>query len=137
MGSRIKKEISKSDYIISIIFNLILLYIFNNLLNWHVYFITNALNSVLWIINLSIIATIIINSLLFLYDPEWFRHLMKIFLNVFAFIAVYFLFTVFPFNFNNFYINWGLKILLIVGMMGIVIAFLEESYLLITRRRES
>ena len=130
-----KKERSKkSDYIISIIFNLVLLYVFNNLLNWHVYFVTNALNSVLWIINLSIIATIIVNALLLLYDPDWFRHFMKIFLNIFAFIAVYFLFTVFPFNFNNFYINWGLKILLIVGMIGIAIAIIEEIYLLITRR---
>jgi hypothetical protein len=137
LEKQIKKEKSKkSDYIISIIFNLILLYVFNNLLNWHVHFITNALNEVLWIINLSIIATIIINSLLLLYDPEWFRHVMKIVLNIFAFIAVYFLFKVFPFNFNNFYINWGLKILLILGMIGIAIAFIEEFYFLITRRHE-
>jgi hypothetical protein len=137
LEKQIKKEKSKkSDYIISIIFNLILLYVFNNLLNWHVYFVTNALNSVLWIINLSIIATIIINTLLLFYDPEWFRHVMKIILNIFAFIAVYFLYNAFPFNFNNIYINWGLKILLIVGMIGIAIAFIEEFYLLITRRPE-
>jgi hypothetical protein len=61
---------------------------------------------------------------------------MKIFLNIFAFIAVYFLFKVFPFNLNNFYLNWGLKILLIVGMIGIVIAFITEFYFLISRRPE-
>ena len=131
-----KVKSKKSDYVASIIFNLILWYIFNNLLKWHVYFITDALNEVLWIINLSILTTIIINAILLMFDPEWFRHLMKIILNIFAFIAVYFVYTVFPFKFNSIYIVWGFKILLIVGMIGIAIAFIEEIYLLITRRNE-
>jgi hypothetical protein len=131
---RNRKNIEKSEYVIAIIVNLILLYVFNNLLNWHVYFITNALNEVLWIINLSIIAAIIGNALLLSYNPEWFRHVMKTILNIFAFVAVYFLYKVFPFNFNNPSLNWGLNILLILIMIGLAIAIIVEFYYLLTRK---
>ena len=131
---RNRKREQKSEYFVAIIFNLIFLYIVNNLLNWHVYFITNAFNDVLWIINLSIIATIIGNALLLLYSPERFRHVIKIVLNIFAFIATYFVYEVFPFNFYNSFYNWGVNILLILAMIGIVIATIIEIYLLVTGR---
>ena len=131
---RNRKREQKSEYLVAIIFNLIFLYIVNNLLNWHVYFITNAFNDVLWIINLSIIATIIGNALLLLYSPERFRHVIKIVLNIFAFIATYFVYEVFPFNFYNSFYNWGVNILLILAMIGIVIATIVEIYLLVTGR---
>jgi len=131
---RNRKREQKSEYFVAIIFNLIFLYIANNLLNWHVYFITNAFNDVLWIINLSIIATIIGNALLLVYSPERFRHVIKIILNIFAFIAVYFVYEVFPFNFYNSFYNWGVNILLILAMIGIVIATIVEIYLLVTGR---
>ena len=131
---RNRKREQKSEYFVAIIFNLIFLYIVNNLLNWHVYFITNAFNDVLWIINLSIIATIIGNALLLVYSPERFRHVIKIILNIFAFIAVYFVYEVFPFNFYDSFYNWGVNILLILAMIGIIIATIVEIYLLITGR---
>ena len=131
---RNKKREQKTEYITAIIFNLIFLYIVNNLINWQVYFITNAFNEVLWIINLSIIATIIGNALLILYNPKRFRHVMKIILNIFAFIAVYFVYKVFPFNFYNSFYNWGFNILLILAMIGITIAIIIEFYLLVTGR---
>lgn len=133
LEKRNKKENStkKSEYIGAIIVNLILLYIFNNLLNWHVYFITNALNDILWIINLSILATILGNALLLWCNPEWFRHIIKIILNIFAFIAVYFIYSVFPFSFNSFLIDWSVTIALILAMVGIVIAtIIEVSFLI-------
>jgi hypothetical protein len=127
----IKRE-QKSEYFVAIIFNLIFYYIVNNLLNWQVYFITNSFNEVLWIINLSIIITIIGNIILLVYSPERFRHLMKIILNIVAFIAVYFVYIVFPFNFYNSFYNWGFSILMILAMIGIIIASIVEIYLLVT-----
>lgn len=129
---RNRKKERTVEYVIAIIASLILLYVFNNLLNWHVYFVTDALNQVLWIINLSLITTIIGNAFLLLFKPEWFRHLMKIIINVINFIAVYLVYVVFPFNFNNSFLNWGLNILLILIMIGIVIATVVELYYLIT-----
>lgn len=132
-----KKKDRKSDYIFAIIFNLIFLYIVNNLLNWNIYFITNALNEVLWIVNLSIIAAIIGNALLLAYNPEWFRHVMKIIMNIFAFISTYFVYIVFPFDFKSSFLNWGLNIFLILVMIGIVIAIIVEFYFLVNRRPDS
>jgi len=131
-GNR-KKE-KTVEYIIAIIFSLILLYVFNNLLNWHIYFVTNAINEVLWIINLSLIATIIGNALLILYGPEWFRHVVKIIINIFSFIAVYLVYMVFPFNFNNSFLNWGLSVFLILIIIGIITAIIVELYHLLTRK---
>jgi len=131
-----RKLEKNGEYIAAIIVNLIFLYIFNNLLSWHVYFVTNALNEVLWIINLSIIVTIIGNFLMLVYHPIWFRHITKIILNVFAFAAVYFVFIVFPFNFNNAFLNWGLAVLLILAMIGIIIASLVEIVLLVTGKEK-
>lgn len=128
----IKEKSKKSEYIATIIFNLIFLYIFNNLLNWHIYFITNSFNEVLWIINLSIIVSIIGNALLLVYDPVRFRHLVKIIMNMVSFVAVYLVYDVFPFNFYNSFYNWGFSILLILVMLGIIIGTIVEIYLLIT-----
>lgn len=125
----------KADYIFAIISGFIFLYIVNNLLNWNVYFITGALNEVLWIINLSIIVTVIGNALILAYNPEWLRHAIKIIINIINFISAYFVYTVFPFNFYNFFINWGLSILLILIMIGIAIAVIVEFYFLVTGKR--
>jgi hypothetical protein len=120
------------EYIGAIIFSFIFLYIVNNLLNWHVYFITSAFNDVLWIINLSIAVNIIGNFLMLIYRPEWFRHLTKIVLNIVAWVAVYLVYIVFPFNFSNSFLNWGWSVLLILAMIGIIIATIVEIYLLVT-----
>lgn len=125
----------KADYIFAIISGFIFLYIVNNLLNWNVYFITGALNEVLWIINLSIIVTVIGNALILAYNQEWLRHAIKIIINIINFISAYFVYTVFPFNFYNFFINWGLSILLILIMIGIAIAVIVEFYFLVTGKR--
>ena len=127
MVTNIKKE-RTSEYIVAIIFNIIFFYIVNNLLNWNIYFITPALNEVLWIINLSIIATIIGNILLLLYSSEGFRNIIKIIINTINFVAVYFVYEVFPFNFNNSFYNWVISIFLILIMIGLVIASLVEVY---------
>lgn len=127
-----KKSGQKSEYVAAIIFNLIFWYIVNNLLNWQVYFVTNAFNEVLWIINLSIIVSIIGNALLLFYSPERLRHGVKIIINIVSFIAVYMVWELFPFNFYNSFYDWVFNILIILAMIGIVIATIVEIYLLIT-----
>ncbi len=134
MTAKRDKKGRKSEYIAAIVVNIILLYIFNNLINWHVYFITNALNDILWIINAAIIVTIIGNIVLLVYNPGWFRHIMKIILNIVAIIAVYNIFTVFPFNFSSFLIDWSVTIALIFIMVGITIATIVELFFLIIGR---
>ena len=126
-----QRDYKKSEYIGAIVVNIILLYIFNNLVNWHIYFITGAFNEVLWIINLAVIAVIIGNILLLIFNPEWFRHIVKIILNIFVITAVYSIYSIFPFNFSSFLTDWSVTIALIFVMIGIVIATIVELFLLI------
>lgn len=136
MENNRKKGSRKAEYIAAIIFNLIFLYIVNNLLNWNIYFITSALNEVLWIINLSIIVAIIGNALFLVYNPDWFRHIIKTIINIIALISTYFVYIVFPFDFYNSFINWGLSIFLILIMIGIAIAIIVEFYYLVSGRSD-
>jgi hypothetical protein len=125
------KNSKKSEYIGAIVVNVILLYIFNNLVNWQVNFITNAFNEVLWVINLAIMATIIGNIMFLIFNPEWFRHIIKMILNIFAFTAIYSIYSVFPFNFSSFLIDWSVTIALIFIMVGIAVATIIELFFLI------
>ncbi|MCZ3367390.1 MULTISPECIES: hypothetical protein [Methanobacterium] len=126
-----EKNSKKSEYIGAIVVNVILLYIFNNILNWQVNFITNAFNEVLWVINLAIMATIIGNIMFLIFNPEWFRHIIKMILNIFAFTAIYSIYSVFPFNFSSFLIDWSVTIALIFIMVGIAVATIIELFFLI------
>jgi hypothetical protein len=65
-----------------------------------------------------------------------YQHIMKIILNILAFIAVYFLYKVFPFNFNEFYLDLSLNIVLILVMIGIATAIIIEFFLLVIIRPE-
>ncbi|MGB9937002.1 MAG: hypothetical protein ACPK7O_04730 [Methanobacterium sp.] len=125
------KSAKKSEYIASIIVNIILLYIFNNILSWNISFITEALNSILWIINLSIIAAIIGNVLLLVYDPQFFRNIIKIILNIFSLYAVYALYNVFPFVFSTGYITIALQFALLITIIVLIIATIIEFLFLV------
>jgi len=132
---KIKKDNNKSrksGYIGAIIFNLIFFYIVNNLLNWNISFIADSLSTILWIINLSIAAAILGNLLLLIYDSEWFRHVIKIVMNIFAFTATYFVYKVFPFSFSSALINEIFIIVLILVMVAIVIAAIVELVMLLS-----
>ncbi len=129
-----KKKSGKGGFIAAIIVNLILLFVFNNLLNWGIPFLTSAYSGVLWAINLSIGATIIANILFLVYDAGWFRHLAQLILNVIALFVIFLIYSIFPFTFTA--ASWAswVKIALIVIMAGIGIAIIVELFKLILRK---
>lgn len=126
-----EKPVKKSEYIFSIIANLILLYIANNLLNWNISFITDVFTQVLWIINLSIVVTILGNVMFLVYDPSWFRHLTKAVMNTFGFIVTYTLYIVFPFSFSQSYTVFAVKLALIIIMVLLVLTVAFEIFKLL------
>ncbi len=128
-----EKQVHTSEFIIAIIVNLIFLYIFNNLLNWHINFITTNFQNVLPIINLALGFTIIVNILYIIYHPKWLRDSLQIIINILGFLVIYSLYTVFPFTFNQILITYGLKFVLIVLMIGVIVATVYLILTLITR----
>lgn len=126
-----EKDVSKSEFIVAIIGNIIILYIVNNLLSWNLSFITSSFQDVLWIFNISICATIIVNIIFLAFHPGWFRSLVKIILNILSFLVCYYLYTIFPFIFSQAAYTIILKIILIFGMVALIIASLIEVLRLI------
>ena len=129
-----KRTARRAGYIIAIIVNVVLIYVFNNLVRWGVPFIKSRLNEILWAFYLSLVATIIANALYLIYDAGWFRHLTQMGLAVLAFNSVYQLYTVFPFDFKFAIWEQGLRLALILAMVGTVIAFVVELGKLIARK---
>jgi hypothetical protein len=134
MPKTVKKKPGKSGFIAAIIVNLILLFVFNNLLNWGVPFLTSAYSGVLWAINLSLGATIIANILFLVYDAGWFHHLAQLVLNVIALFVFFLIYSIFPFTFTAESWAFWIKIALIVVMAGIGIGIIVEVFRLILRK---
>jgi hypothetical protein len=121
-----EKAIKRSEYIFAIIVNLMIIYIVNNLLNWNLSFISSSFSQVLWAINLSIIVTILGNLLFLVYNPSWFRHLMKAIMNIFGLLAVYIFYKVFPLIISQTYIILTIKIVLIIIMVVVTLSIFFE-----------
>ena len=88
-------------YIVSIMVNIALLYITNNLMNWNVPFLTKDFAQCLWAVNLSLGVTIFINFIFIFFNRKWFKNLMQAFGNVFAFISGFIFWRVFPLNLSD------------------------------------
>jgi hypothetical protein len=126
-AKRESKEISVATYYIIMAVDIILLYVLNNILNYLTHpvdvntvsgygtFITNAVNalitfripfvteaflSCLWAVNLALTAGIIGSFVLLLYRPKWFHHLVQVILAALTVLAVYIVYSVFPFSFE-------------------------------------
>lgn len=128
-----EKEPKTSEFIGAIIANVILLYIVNNLLSWNLSFIAPSFQDVLWIFNISIVATIIGNIIFLIYHPGWFRSIIRIILNILGFMVAYYLYTVFPFISSNNWVIYSVKFALIVVMVVMVIVTIVEVVKLILR----
>jgi hypothetical protein len=137
-------------YIIGIAISTVILYIVNNLLNIYVpwipgdfsKFFWNILNNVynhveiphllktfgqcLWAINLYLLLSILGNFVLLLYRPRWFHHLTQAVVTGLALLAVYTIYRIYPFSFDQGAINTGIKAGLIVIMAGLGIGSLFE-----------
>ncbi len=123
-----EKAVNKSEYIFAIIANLIILYIANNIMNWNLSFISATFSQVLWTINLAIGSAIIGNILFLFYDPSWFRHLLKVFINIFGLIAAYTFYIIFPLSFSQNLVSLGVIFALIVMMIAFALATLFEVF---------
>jgi hypothetical protein len=128
------KKPRKSRYFGAIIINVVLIWVFANLLNWGVPFLTSDYSRVLWAIDLSLAATILANILFLIFDPGWFRHLLQVGLNIISIIVGIIIFLIFPFTFARESWAIGVKVVLIVIIVGIIIGTIAEFIQFILRK---
>jgi len=124
-GKKIEKP---AGYIAAIIVNFILIWVFGQLPEW-LPFLTNSFFAVLPLFYISFIATVIANILFLAIDSRVFQGLAKVLLNAWGVVVMISLYFVFPFDFSHYSnANWGLilKIILLVGIFGTVLATIIE-----------
>jgi hypothetical protein len=134
-----KKRASRSTrrfgYLVAVSVNLVLLYVVNNLLAWDVLpWLTDDFEQILPILNLSLLATMVINVVYVWFDPGWFKSLTQIGLSVISLVVVVRLFRVFPFDFSPYESGWATltRFVLIFVMIGLTIGIIAESAKFIT-----
>lgn len=143
-----KRAARKFGYVVAIVVNLILMYVFNNLLrwNWHGFWgprgvlawpiITPRWADVLWALNLSISISIISYVLLLLYDPLWLRRLAEIVRNLFGILVLYMFYAVFPFDFGYDIIDKIVRWALLAAILGTALGTAIQFFKMITGREE-
>jgi hypothetical protein len=117
-------------YFIAILVNVIVLVVVNRFPGWQVLpFLTPDLARVLWLFNLSVLVTIVVNALFIIYDPEWFMSLCRMVMNTISLIFAIRLWLIFPFDFSKYSgFDWTLlaSMVIIIAIVGISIAILVE-----------
>lgn len=116
----------KFGYFITMIFNAALIYASEHLLEWNIPFLLPSFEGCLWAIRLSLSVSIFINFVYIFFDTVWFHHLMQVVENVFSWISIYFIYSIFPFEFPAEIWNQGVKIVLIIVLVAIPIGTLVE-----------
>lgn len=122
---KVKDKSKPSVFIGAIIANAILIYVFNNLLNWYIPWLMQTFVTALWIFNISFGATILFNMLYLAYDAKWFRTLGQLCLNIISLAAISTLYQVFPFAVNTNHEN-NIRLFLIIILFCIFIAIVVE-----------
>jgi len=121
------------NYISSLIFNCIFLFIANKLPDWNLAFLTPEYAKVLLAINISLGVQASGNLMLIMYRPLTLHYITQVIINFLGFYAAYMLFTVFPFDFTastgvigkiiqNIPLRLILKIIFGIGMAGSIIS---------------
>src|SRR5690242_15334787 len=119
-----------SGHIVSIVIDMILLYVVQHLLDWNVPWITPGWSDALWGVNLSLTASIVANASLLAFDPPWFHRLVEVITTALALLAAYWIYLVFPFDFGP---QWTplASLVMIAVLSGLAIATIVLSILTI------
>ena len=126
-----KKQNRKIGYLFTIVINAVLIYVFNNLLNWGVPFLTDDFTRVLWAFDISFGVTIFLNFTYLIHDGIRYRHLGQMVMAVIAIFVLWLLLIIFPFTFAGEPWAFWVKLACILGMAGSAIGFIVELVKLI------
>ena len=121
----------RSGYVVAIAVNVVMLYVVNNLLAWDILpFLTNDFGRVLWLIDISLLATIIVNLMYVAYDRSWFRSLGQIGLNLISLVVAVRMYQVFPFDFSGSTYDWTqiVRVVIIFTILGTAVGAIVEAF---------
>jgi hypothetical protein len=129
----------KVGYLATIFLSLTMIYFVNNVLDWDIKFfdfILDDFQDTLWIQNVSLVFTMVINAMLLIYDKKVFKSALQIIENVVSAVLVVTLLRVFPFDFKLLIdvslINTLVKIFFSLGLVGLTIGTITDLVRIIT-----
>lgn len=124
----------RTGYGIAVLVNVVLLVIVNNVLAWGWFsWLTDDFELVLPLINLSLLATILVNIAYIAYDAAWFKSLCEIGLLAISITVAVRTFRVFPFDFSAYSWDWDstVKLTIACAIIGMSIAIVVHTVKLI------
>ena len=133
---RVTDAAKRIGYAIAAVANAVLLYVVNNLLAWEVpTFLTEDFERVLPVLNVSIVASMVVNLMYIAYDAAWFKALGQVVLSAFALVVAMRTLAVFPFDFTPYDYNWEAvaRGCLILVTIAIVIGLIAETVKLVAK----
>ena len=123
----------RAGYVIAVVINAVLLWLIHVWPGWDVVpFLTADFESVLWLVNLSLIVTIALNLIYLVRDPKWLTATGAIVTTVIGLVAAVRMLQVFPFDFDDSDI-WPVvfRVLLWVAIVGSVIGIITNLVTLV------
>ncbi|MGI9529147.1 MAG: hypothetical protein ACR2NG_05500 [Acidimicrobiia bacterium] len=124
----------RAGYGIAALFNAVLLVIVNNVLAWGWFsWLTDDFELILPLINLSLLATILVNLAYMAYDAAWLKSLCEIGLLAISITVAVRTFRVFPFDFSAYSWDWDatVKLAITCAIIGMSIAIVVHTVKLI------
>ncbi|HLF42673.1 MAG TPA: hypothetical protein VJA46_03980 [Acidimicrobiia bacterium] len=119
----------KFGYVVAILVNAAMLVIANNFLDWGwLPFLTDDFGRILWLLDISFLAAILVNSIYLGYDPAWFKSMCQIGLSGISMAVAIRTYQVFPFDFARYQFDWGpvTRFVLVLVMVGVGFAIITE-----------
>jgi hypothetical protein len=119
----------KVGYAVAVACNVALLVIANNLLDWGwLPWLTEEFGRVLPVLNVSLAASIAVNTVYLVYDGRVFKALAELGLLVISLIVTIRFWRVFPFDFSAYDFGWGTLVRWLLGlaMFGICVGMLVQ-----------
>ncbi len=106
-------------YLLAILINGAIYYVINNVPIWsYIPFLTDGYKDVLWIANISIGFTTFMYATFMVFDPRWYRSLMRAVANVFTLYSVHIFRLVFPLDLTGTTARWmNIGLLILMGIM--------------------
>lgn len=119
-------------YVVAALVNAVLIYLVNVWPGWQaVPFLTEGMDDVLAVVNLSLAATVVVNTAYLVYDPTWFTAAGQVVLSAIALAVAIRLLQVFPFDFSAYAVDWELVTRVVLGfavlgsVVGVVVSLVR------------
>lgn len=119
----------KFGYFVAVMVNVVMLVLVNAVPGWRVLpFLTEDFVSLLWLVNLSMVASAFVNVAYLAYEAAWFKSVSQIGVTAIGLLAAIRTWQVFPFDFSPHTSPWEnlTRLLIALAIFGSVVAILVE-----------